>query len=709
MAEIFGRLDRSPKQNRQRCISVWSMLFCLVVLCATWDDIAAQESTKSHRLLGNGLPTLSGGQSQMELIRRLQMLSGAAQSNGKTPEDSPLVDPEAMRRLQEAMQSLQKLNSQQPENNRPNQQGTPFPGENSSGRNRNLQPPRTNPPERGTNSEPFTPGATPDRTALQRIAEQMGLSLGGPNDRSNNGREPGTDSTTQQPRPNNLQGTRPTPQGGTPGNTPGSETGQRNTGSNPSNSGRPTPSATGNRTPGENSEPTPGRSTNEQTEPPKSSVQALLDWIKNTDQSTRNGNSPSGIPGGTTDGSPGTRMQTPGNNGQTAQPQTGTDRSQGQPGRGRNDRATGRTPRSNEPGSNNPRSNEPGPTEPASPGRSWFPGEEIAPPRSQQPTEQRGNGSTGQGNTGRPGTSGRSPNNVSSTLEGNGGNSSSEESTGNNTEQRSAAQIREERLNAQREERLDEVRSSGKTLRQKLAEIAKLARSESDQSDSAGGDAESQTGDNLQSAFVEALAEATKGLAEQVDGIVRDERFSRRDRGRRSSRRDRDGPFRQFSSLGTRFNDMLTSTAEPDAPPTSVMSDGLSGSPTGGGGVSPGLLAALFIIGGVGFWMLQKKRSDVQLQNAQLSRVPAPSNLKSRQDIVQAFHDLADRCPAVVADWWTHDRAAQALATSRPDVDDEVRQLAQLYEQARYLPEESQLTDEQLAAAKAAWLRCRKS
>ena len=67
---------------------------------------------------------------------------------------------------------------------------------------------------------------------------------------------------------------------------------------------------------------------------------------------------------------------------------------------------------------------------------------------------------------------------------------------------------------------------------------------------------------------------------------------------------------------------------------------------------------------------------------------------------MQAFHDLAARCPAVMADWWTHDRAARALAISRPDVDDEVRQLAQLYEQARYQSEDSALTDEQLAAAK---------
>ena len=104
-----------------------------------------------------------------------------------------------------------------------------------------------------------------------------------------------------------------------------------------------------------------------------------------------------------------------------------------------------------------------------------------------------------------------------------------------------------------------------------------------------------------------------------------------------------------------------------------------------------------------------KKRVEAKLQSSQSARSSVPANLQNRQDIVQAFHDLAARCPAVMADWWTHDRAARALAISRPDVDDEVRQLAQLYEQARYQSEDSALTDEQLAAAKAAWLRCRKS
>jgi hypothetical protein len=305
----------------------------------------------------------------------------------------------------------------------------------------------------------------------------------------------------------------------------------------------------------------------------------------------------------------------------------------------------------------------------------------------------------------RPSTGSENADGNNSATSGEVANSSTEN---NNDDAESLQQAIEDRLNAQREERLDEVRDSKKTLRQKLLEIAKLARSESNQSESSENETDSETGDGLQSAFVDALAEATKGLAEQVDEIVTDDRFSRRGRDRRPPRRDRDGPFDQFAGLGNRANEWFVDAIEPEAPATTILSNGNSGAGTGGS-FSPRLLAGLFIICGLVFWLLQKKRNEAQSQSAYPTLSPAPTNLQSRQDIVQAFHDLAARCPAVMADWWTHDRAAQALATSRPDIDDEVRQLAQLYEQARYLPAESALTDEQLSAAKAAWLRCRKS
>lgn len=730
MVAILNRADCISRcSGRRRQISTAITLSVLVVL-ATQHVATAQESTRSHRLLGNGLPTLSGGQSQMELLQRLQMLSGASQANGKTPADSPLADPEAMKRLQQAMQSLQKLNPEQFGNNPPGQQGTPPGSDGSSAGNRNSERPQTPPSGRDSSPDSSRPGSAAERSALERIAEQMGLSLGGSNGTSPDSRTPDTDSTGRdqtgrQSRPNDRSGTRPIPQGGSsnaprPGQTPanrrpGSEPGQRgNDGTssaagNPGDSvsrngttGRPSTqpgrplnppdrSRAGNATPGSRPRPAPGQETGESTEPPKSSMQALLDWMKKQDQSARGGGLPSDLAGTPSDRSPSTGTGMPTGR-QPIQPRTGSGRAASRPGEGQADTATGRPSTRNEGAT---------PNEPATSERNWFPGGGIAPPRSQQPGSERGNSATAQRGTNRLGTqpdgNGTGPNAPSP-----------DGSTGTDNEANSAAQSAQDRLNAQREERLDEVRSSKKTLRQKLAEIAKLARSESDREELSGAPTDSEAGDSLQAAFVDALAEATKGLAKQVDEIVTDDRFSRRDRNRRSPR-ERRGPLGQFAGLGNRANEWFVDSVEPEAPATSIMSNGLAGSVAGGSGFSPGLLAGLFIVCGLAFWLLQKKRVEAQSQVACSTLGPAPKNLKNRQDIVQAFHDLAARCPAVMADWWTHNRAAQALATSSPDVDKELRQLAQLYEQARYLPEESALTDEQLAAAKAAWLRCRKS
>ena len=730
MVAILSRPDCLLRNAGPRCRFSTAIMLGFLAAFATQHAATAQESTRSHRLLGNGLPTLSGGQSQMELLRRLQMLSGASQANGKTPADSPLADPDAMQRLQQAMQSLQKLNPEQFGNTPPGQPGTPPRSDGPSTGNRNSGAPQTPPAGRNANSDSSTAGSTPDQTALQRIAEQMGLTLDGPNGISPDSRTPGTDPTTRQPRQNDRSGATSNPRDRSPntpsGQTsedrfPGFEPAQPGNDSTPSVTGRsgdsasqggtsgrpstrqgrsPNPdsrSGAGDPTPGNNPRPAPGQGTGEPAESPKSTMQSLLDWMKKQDQSARGGGLPSELSGTSPDRSPTTQSGMP-SDGPSPQPRTGAGSSPRNPGQGRDDTTTGRASI---------------PKEPATPDTSWFPGGGIAPPRSQQSEPGRGNSASTQSGTNRQGTQpGRSSQSQS------GGQIPGQEATEPNSpsnlpasdnENDSAAQSARDRLNAQREERLDEVRDSKKSLRQKLADIAKLARSESDQNEASNGATGSGTGDSLQSAFVEALAEATKGLAEQVDEIVTDDRFSRRDRGRQPARRERGGPFGQFAGLGNRANDWFVNTVEPSAPSTSIMSNGLSGAGGSGERFSPGLLTGLFVVGGLVFWMLQRKRIGAQSQSGYSTLSPAPANLQNRQDIVQAFHDLAARCPAVMADWWTHDRAAQALATSRPDVNDEVRQLARLYEQARYLPAESALTDEQLAAAKAAWLRCRTS
>lgn len=748
LVAIFGISDRLLTSVSRSCRFGLRVALCVLAINSAQSGVVAQESTRSHRLLGNGLPTLSGGQSQMELLRRLQLLSGAALADGKTPADSPLANPEAMKRLQQAMQSLQKLNSGSPNNSPPFPQGSQLNPDRTSAGDRNAEPSQAPSLDRGANPDATSSGLSSNRSTLQRIAERMGLSLDGPNEPSPDSgsprsRSPETGAPATQPRQNDgsgndRPGTRPlNPLGNAvkqPDETPqgtvsGSRRGPGSDASNPSTELRSGDPATGNSTgerpttrpslppgtslrsdsrtrPGPDSRTTGSRTTGSDSEmalegkapasaePPRSSMQSLLDWLKKQDQSASGGGLPSELSGSTPRNSRDSGSGMPGNE-QTRPTGSDAGRAPRSPGRGRDDVSNAEILKTDEP---------------KSPWSRLIPGGKIAPPRSSNgnssANQNRTNQETSQtGNNGRPSPGSQLPRADNTTP----GTSPADFSAGGNNEMKSPAQLAQDRLNAQREERLDEVRSSKKSLRQKLLEIAKLARLESNQADPSDEAATEDAGGRLQSAFVDALAKATKGLAEQAHEIVNENRSSRRVRDGRSGRRERDGPFEQLAGIGNQANKWLADSVEPDAPSTSVMSDNFGGAVSTGFPISTELLIVLVFVGGFAFWLLQKKRGGAKLQSSRSARSSTPASLQNRQDIVQAFHDLADRCPAVMADWWTHDRAAQALATSRPDVDDEVRQLAQLYEQARYQPEESALTDEQLATAKAAWLRCRNS
>lgn len=598
-------------------------------------SVFAQQSTPSHRVLGNGLPAFEGNASQVELLQRLQMLSGAAQAKGNDLLNSKQADPQTLDSLQRAMQQLQGMNSLTPDGNLPNlpepeqqshddsttsgagrdgqrgfgqsRDGQRGNGLNDIGIDREFDGTQTRPGSRSPD-EPTEENV--DRSALQRIAEQMGLSL-----------EP-----TRQP---SADAGRNRPNGGLP------KTGELQP-------GQPEPPAA--QRPGEPRSPgtpprTPGRSERLNTEGLSAPSEEL--------------NAPNRLPG--------------------AAEQSGNP-SRSSSGRNSSKSADGQ----------------------ASPGSSANSSDGT----SVVPSEPRHPAGTGQGD---------SPDGT-----GNGAIPAGQptESPGNDDDAAGAAESEsaEDRLKAQRNDRLDDLRDSPKSLRQKLIDIAKLARSESGQTQSSTGERTAERSDGLQAVFTDMLAEATKELTEHVDDLVTRERVARSERGHwRSERRDeRGGSLGRIGRLGNRATEWLADTVEPETRPVTESDGGLSGSGLTDS-TSPVLVFLILLIGGgVVFWFLQRNADAGLMTDRDAVRSTAPPTLNNRQDVVQAFHDLAARCPTLIADWWTHDRAATALAVTRPDMTDDVRQLAQLYEQARYLPDGLALSDEQLAAAKAAWLRCRK-
>ena len=89
-----------------------------------------------------------------------------------------------------------------------------------------------------------------------------------------------------------------------------------------------------------------------------------------------------------------------------------------------------------------------------------------------------------------------------------------------------------------------------------------------------------------------------------------------------------------------------------------------------------------------------------------------PHEIRTRQDVVKAFHQLTGRRlnPSLspVEAWWTHRDAARQISLMSPPLQNAVHVLADVYEQARYLPGDYQLSDDQLSDVRDALSQCEK-
>ncbi|HRA86594.1 MAG TPA: hypothetical protein PK992_00935 [Planctomycetaceae bacterium] len=87
-------------------------------------------------------------------------------------------------------------------------------------------------------------------------------------------------------------------------------------------------------------------------------------------------------------------------------------------------------------------------------------------------------------------------------------------------------------------------------------------------------------------------------------------------------------------------------------------------------------------------------------------QVVRASDIRSRDDVITAFHQLVLNPKQLVEAWWTHRAAARTLAASSPQQEVAVQTLAEIYEQARYLPEDVELPVDQIQAARSALAQC---
>ena len=90
------------------------------------------------------------------------------------------------------------------------------------------------------------------------------------------------------------------------------------------------------------------------------------------------------------------------------------------------------------------------------------------------------------------------------------------------------------------------------------------------------------------------------------------------------------------------------------------------------------------------------KESHLLRRSSTVGEVASSAGIRTREDVVRAFHQYALQSAMSVPTWWTHREVERQVADTTPALKPSIQVLADLYELARYLPGEAELTPDQI-------------
>lgn len=118
------------------------------------------------------------------------------------------------------------------------------------------------------------------------------------------------------------------------------------------------------------------------------------------------------------------------------------------------------------------------------------------------------------------------------------------------------------------------------------------------------------------------------------------------------------------------------------------------------------------IIAGLGIaalvYLLSERR-QAQVRRHQRGRVlqpVRPEQIRTREDVIRAFHWLIQSQSPDAADWWNHLQAGESLAQQSQGRQESLRQMIRLYERARYERSETAFEQSDLEQARSALAGC---
>ncbi len=104
-------------------------------------------------------------------------------------------------------------------------------------------------------------------------------------------------------------------------------------------------------------------------------------------------------------------------------------------------------------------------------------------------------------------------------------------------------------------------------------------------------------------------------------------------------------------------------------------------------------------------YRVRSEQERKEILEAQLA--PKIDEIRTRDDVVLAFHAIAKQRLQSAQAWWTCGVVTERFEHSLPELTGPIRTLSALYEQARYFPVTHQLTTDQIEDAKFALKQCK--
>ncbi|MCA9047621.1 MAG: hypothetical protein KDA89_02770 [Planctomycetaceae bacterium] len=170
-----------------------------------------------------------------------------------------------------------------------------------------------------------------------------------------------------------------------------------------------------------------------------------------------------------------------------------------------------------------------------------------------------------------------------------------------------------------------------------------------------------------------------------------------------------DGMRSRLSRWTEAASDFLEDTAGASASPPAPSTSPQTGGGAAGSGVPNAGFLWLTVVAAVlvaALLLRRVLRSAEITAEARRRQSIRPERIQARDDVVAAFHKLALHPTFNAERWWTHRRAAGRIRDNSPERDEAVRVLTSLYEQARYQPQDTPFTDEQLELARQMVRKC---